>query len=1010
MKQGMSNKSKALLRAIDLVMIVAMLLQPAAPAFMFAQEVPSSEISVVAPTPAEPAADQSASESTSIPAPEVINTEAAPVVESAVTELSAVESSVPAVVPSEPATTVESEPAVPTVEAAGEASTERVLPVWQIDGRTATTTSHVEIGKTYVAPQDDAVTVTFTRLPKEPGTLTVEEVVLTDEQVALFGAMSHKAYDISSDMEDGSFTYDLTLPKDRDESDAQIRFAESVSGLADADTVPASDVSVKKSHIDVTLDHFTVFVATYTPDFMSDKDVYARGESVRLRAIRLSDNRTYRITVRDSHSAVRYASSCFSRERDGVFDVAVLLASDAPTGTWTAELTEYRDGASEGHHGDSHPRDHDCSGRGTVIKNGTFEVVAPDLSISKTNDLGGKSSTVGTAFHWILIVTNTGNGAATFDDHREIIRDNMPSHGVSAYGMVAVNRNGGTTGTIRCFQSGIDRRDLSCFADGTVTIPAGGSVTVSVTVSPDATGTLVNPRAGWGNACVVDPSRRIDESDESDNACSDAVNVIPADMTVPHIMVAGAPEGWTDDPRQVGVTCSDDVSGCDVSSYRFKTFDTDPGTCDTSYESYALSAPLFVTTHEWVCVAGKDRSGNVGVSSPVEYLVDSENPTGTIDTFNLENGGSVVTNGWDGSIDGSANDAVSGVSRVELGIAYTPFGSAMELYWNGSGWQTSETRFVATGTKRWNYRLPGTIADGAYRISSQSIDHAGNVGNTYSITIVSDATAPSVNLAVSPSSPDGDNDWYVTRPQVTLSAGDNGSVSAIEYRLDGTGAWQTYENPVTLSDGTWHFTYRAIDAAGNATASAEKTVKADTKDPDEVSHLRVSWDKEKDGVQLSWNADDEDIDRVFVYRGKDKHFAINRDSLIRKNDRRDESMTDTDVKHGEKYYYKFVTRDEAGNRSDAKIVSVTIPESGNGITVKYEGTESSVGSATEEMTGTVEGARTDDGQSTVEGASVSNDPGNSWWPWLVVLVAAGYGGYRFLIAGKKKREEETPIA
>ncbi|MDD3607688.1 MAG: hypothetical protein PHQ20_02735, partial [Candidatus Moranbacteria bacterium] len=54
----------------------------------------------------------------------------------------------------------------------------------------------------------------------------------------------------------------------------------------------------------------------------------------------------------------------------------------------------------------------------------------------------------------------------------------------------------------------------------------------------------------------------------------------------------------------------------------------------------------------------------------------------------------------------------------------------------------------------------------------------------------------------------------------------------------------------------------------------------------------------------------------------------------------DESYSDDDRKPGEKYYYKFVSRDKAGNSSDVKIISVRIPleESEEAIVID-EGTE-----------------------------------------------------------------------
>ncbi|EKE20234.1 MAG: hypothetical protein ACD_8C00035G0001 [uncultured bacterium] len=140
-----------------------------------------------------------------------------------------------------------------------ETLTETPVEVWSIDGDKAVTNASVELGKTYTAPQNDQVIVTFTSLPENPGTLSIEEITLTDEQVPTLGALSNKAYDITSTMENGTFEYDLTLPKPKNQENIEVKFAENVAELENAETVPAADVEVKSDDVDVALDHFTIF-------------------------------------------------------------------------------------------------------------------------------------------------------------------------------------------------------------------------------------------------------------------------------------------------------------------------------------------------------------------------------------------------------------------------------------------------------------------------------------------------------------------------------------------------------------------------------------------------------------------------------------------------------------------------------------------------------------------------------------------------------------------------------
>lgn len=131
-------------------------------------------------------------------------------------------------------------------------------PVWNVSGNTAVTTKDVVLGEVYIAPQNSGVTVTFTRLPDVSSTLSVTEILLTDEEVVATGAVSNVAYDISTGMVDGTFEYDLTLPNTGD--DSKVVYAENRSGLL-SDVNEVSNVVENGDILKVSgLDHFTVFV------------------------------------------------------------------------------------------------------------------------------------------------------------------------------------------------------------------------------------------------------------------------------------------------------------------------------------------------------------------------------------------------------------------------------------------------------------------------------------------------------------------------------------------------------------------------------------------------------------------------------------------------------------------------------------------------------------------------------------------------------------------------------
>jgi hypothetical protein len=130
----------------------------------------------------------------------------------------------------------------------------------------------VELNKEYVAPQNNEVKLTFTKLPENSGNIKIEEITLTPEQIQQTGSLSDKAYDITSDMADGTFAYNLSLPIPESSKGkaVDVKFSEDISKIDSAQKV---DNSITKTDTIVSvknLDHFTVFIiagqSIQTPD------------------------------------------------------------------------------------------------------------------------------------------------------------------------------------------------------------------------------------------------------------------------------------------------------------------------------------------------------------------------------------------------------------------------------------------------------------------------------------------------------------------------------------------------------------------------------------------------------------------------------------------------------------------------------------------------------------------------------------------------------------------------
>ncbi|MFA5750300.1 MAG: hypothetical protein WC895_03700, partial [Candidatus Shapirobacteria bacterium] len=119
----------------------------------------------------------------------------------------------------------------------------------------------VKLNKEYIAPQNSGVKLTFTKLPINSGNIKIEEITLTKEQIEQTGSLSDKAYDITSDMVDGTFAYNLSLPipESAKGQNVDIKFAEEISQINSAEI--ASNTTETNSVATATnLDHFTIFI------------------------------------------------------------------------------------------------------------------------------------------------------------------------------------------------------------------------------------------------------------------------------------------------------------------------------------------------------------------------------------------------------------------------------------------------------------------------------------------------------------------------------------------------------------------------------------------------------------------------------------------------------------------------------------------------------------------------------------------------------------------------------
>lgn len=146
--------------------------------------------------------------------------------------------------------------------------------------KTASTKEAVKLGTTYVFPYNDKVTVSFKCLPKDESLrqpLKIQQIKVSDLKLPTDTLVNGDyVWDITTGMTDGTFSYDVVLPKPENKEEVKVAYIEkSVEDLKgqtiakdEVQTVESTKLYEEKSSVKVTsLDHFTVFFVTGGEDY-----------------------------------------------------------------------------------------------------------------------------------------------------------------------------------------------------------------------------------------------------------------------------------------------------------------------------------------------------------------------------------------------------------------------------------------------------------------------------------------------------------------------------------------------------------------------------------------------------------------------------------------------------------------------------------------------------------------------------------------------------------------------
>ena len=203
-----------------------------------------------------------------------------------------------------------------------------------------------------------------------------------------------------------------------------------------------------------------------------------------------------------------------------------------------------------------------------------------------------------------------------------------------------------------------------------------------------------------------------------------------------------------------------------------------------------------------VVFRAKDMAGNynetvsnlkVDLSYPVTDLRISHDPSG-------ENGYYVMT----------PNITLDVAGELEKFIRYR---------WDGGEWI--------------NYSGPFNPPEGIHLLEYRSGDLAGNEEPIRDRTFKVDTSAPSIEIEISPSEPDGSGGFYNSTPEVTITS-DDGAIEFMIREGMGSPSWDDsleYTDPIMIPEGEWILYIKATDEAGNTLEYDPLSFNVDTEPP-----------------------------------------------------------------------------------------------------------------------------------------------------------------------------------
>ncbi|MBF1962216.1 Ig-like domain-containing protein [Enterobacter hormaechei] len=240
-----------------------------------------------------------------------------------------------------------------------------------------------------------------------------------------------------------------------------------------------------------------------------------------------------------------------------------------------------------------------------------------------------------------------------------------------------------------------------------------------------------------------------------------------------------------------------------------------------------------------------DNAGNVGATDSQNVVIDLTKPaaaTITVDSVSQDTGLSdsdFITSDNQISLKGTLGAALGSGDHAQISLD------------GGATWTD-----VSVSGLSWTYVDGRTLTDGDYNYQLRVIDDAGNISATTSQVVTVDTVAPDASKTIAIDSISDDtglssSDFITNDTSLTLHGSLGATLADGEYAqisIDGGVTWQNvivtgnswyYVDGRTLSNQTYDYYVRVVDAAGNVGASAHQQVTVDTVAPDAAITVTV---------------------------------------------------------------------------------------------------------------------------------------------------------------------------